>query len=110
MLESQNVMSPLSDIRVLGVTVYLAGPFTLMNLARLGAEAIKIERPGTGDPTRSNGPFASSSGYSDTQVDSSYLSTRFLKRSQGLKSVTLNLKSDRGRKIFLELAENPMSL
>ena len=105
MLESQNVMSPLSDIRVLGVTVYLAGPFTLMNLARLGAEAIKIERPGTGDPTRSNGPFASSSGYSDTQVDSSYLSTRFLKRSQGLKSVTLNLKSDRGRKIFLELAE-----
>ena len=63
MPEAPQVMSPLSDVRVLGVTVYLAGPFTLMNLARLGADAIKVERPGYGDPTRLNGPFATPSGY-----------------------------------------------
>ena len=104
MPEAPQVMSPLSDVRVLGVTVYLAGPFTLMNLARLGADAIKVERPGYGDPTRLNGPFATPSGYSNTQDDPSHLSTRFLKRSQGLKSITLNLKNEKGRKIFLDLA------
>ena len=43
-------MQPLSDIRVLAVTVYLAGPFCAMNLARMGAEVIKVEIPGRGDP------------------------------------------------------------
>ena len=50
--QQNNVMAPLSGIRVLGVTVYLAGPYTLVNLARLGAESIKVEVPGFGDPTR----------------------------------------------------------
>ena len=48
----EHVFSPLSDIRVLGVTVFLAGPYTMVNLARLGAEAIKVEIPGRGDPVR----------------------------------------------------------
>ena len=50
-------MQPLAGIRVLSVTVYLAGPFAAMSLARLGAEVIKIEIPGRGDPVRGNGPL-----------------------------------------------------
>jgi crotonobetainyl-CoA:carnitine CoA-transferase CaiB-like acyl-CoA transferase len=42
-------MQPLHDIRVLSVTVFLAGPFLSMNLARLGAEVIKAELLGRGD-------------------------------------------------------------
>ena len=105
MAEDNKVMAPLSGIRVLGVTVYLAGPFTLVNLARLGAESIKVEVPRFGDPTRGNGPFASPDGYSATPETDKHLSTRFLKRSQGVKSVTLNLKHAEGRQMFLDMAE-----
>ena len=48
-------MQPLGDIRVLAGTVYLAGPFCSMTLARMGAEVIKVEIPGKGDPVRGNG-------------------------------------------------------
>ena len=51
-------MQPLGDIRVLAVTVFLAGPFLGMTLARFGAEVIKVERPDGGDPIRAMGPFA----------------------------------------------------
>ena len=105
MTDDNNVMAPLSGIRVLGVTVYLAGPFTLVNLARLGAESIKVEVPRFGDPTRGNGPFASPDGYSATPETDKHLSTRFMKRSQGVKSVTLNLKHAEGRQMFLDMAE-----
>ena len=105
MSEKRKVMAPLKDIRVLGVTVYLAGPFMLMNLARLGAEAIKVEVPGTGDHTRTSGPFATPDGLTDTQETENHVSTRFLKRGQGLKSVTLNLKHPEGRDIFLKMVE-----
>ena len=105
MADDNNVMAPLSGIRVLGVTVYLAGPFTLVNLARLGAESIKVEVPRFGDPTRGNGPFASPDGYSATPETDKHLSTRFMKRSQGVKSITLNLKHPEGRQMFLDMAE-----
>lgn len=97
-------MQPLSDIRVLAVTVYLAGPFCAMNLARLGAEVIKVEIPGRGDPVRGNGPFAGPLGTHPERQTAQDLSTRFLKRTQGVKSVTLDLKNPRGREMFLELA------
>ena len=99
-------MQPLRDIRVLGVTVFLAGPFTSMNLAKLGAEVIKVEIPGRGDPVRSNGPFIGPKGMHPTRQTEDDLSTRFLKRTQGVKSITLNLESDEGRQMFLDMAKS----
>ncbi len=97
-------MQPLSDLRVLAVTVFLAGPFLSMTLARLGAEVIKVEIPGRGDPVRGNGPFAGPDGIHSRQISDKHIATRFLKRSQGVKSVTLNLRTERGRQLFLEMA------
>lgn len=98
-------MQPLHDIRVLGVTVFLAGPFLCMNLARFGAEVIKIEVPERGDPVRGNGPFAGPNGVHASRQTDQDISTRFLKRTQGVKSISLNLKHAEGRDLFLELAK-----
>jgi crotonobetainyl-CoA:carnitine CoA-transferase CaiB-like acyl-CoA transferase len=95
---------PLEGIRVLAVTVYLAGPFLGMTLARFGAEVIKIEMPGTGDPIRSIGPFTGPEGNHPDKRSEDDVSMRFLKRSEGVKSVTLNLKDPEGKRLFLELA------
>ncbi len=98
-------MKPLDDIRVLSVTVFLAGPFLGMTLARFGAEVIKIEMPGIGDPIRNIGPFTGPKGMSADRETEEDLSIRFLKRSEGVKSVTLNLKDPEGKRMFLELAK-----
>ena len=98
-------MQPLKDVRVLSVTVYLAGPFLSMTMARFGAEVIKIETPGRGDPIRLNGPFAGPKGVHPTRQTEGDLSTKFLKRSEGVKSVTLILKDPAGRQMFLDMAK-----
>ena len=73
-------MKPLGDIRVLSVTVFLAGPFLSMTLARFGAEVIKVEMPGTGDPIRNIGPYAAPKGITPDRETDEDLSVRFLKR------------------------------
>ena len=97
-------MQPLRGIRILSVTVYLAGPYCAMNLAMLGAEVIKVEVPGRGDPVRSNGPFVGPEGSHPARQTDQDISSRFLKRAMGVKSVTLDLKQQEGRRLFLELA------
>lgn len=99
-------MQPLKDIRVLAVTGFLAGPYASMNFARLGAEVIKVEVPGKGDPVRGNGPFIGPKGKHPQAQTPDDISTRFLKRNQGVKSVTLNLKHSQGRRMFLDLAKH----
>ena len=98
-------MEPLKDIKVLAVTVYLAGPFCSMNLARMGAEVIKVEIPGKGDPVRGNGPFAGPNGTNVQRQTEEDISTRFLKRTQGVKSVTIDLKNPKGKQMFLDMAK-----
>ncbi|XP_046880344.1 succinate--hydroxymethylglutarate CoA-transferase [Hypomesus transpacificus] len=88
-----DVIRPLEGTRVLDLTRVLAGPFATMILGDLGAEIIKVERPGAGDDTRAWGPpFVGE--------ESAY----FLSVNRNKKSVAVNLKDPRGVQIILELA------
>jgi len=91
---------PLSHIRVLDLTRVLAGPWASQNLADLGAEVIKVERPGSGDDTRSWGPpFLKDRDGKETR-ESAY----FLSVNRGKKSVTLDISNDEGADIARRLA------
>jgi crotonobetainyl-CoA:carnitine CoA-transferase CaiB-like acyl-CoA transferase len=82
---------------VLDLTHHVAGPFSTRLLAAYGAEVIKVERPGTGDPARRAGPFPN-------DVPHPERSGRFLYLNTGKQSVTLDLKSRAGRDLLLDLA------
>ena len=89
----------LDGIRVLDLTRILAGPMATQTLADLGAEVIKIERPGRGDDTRSWGPpFIGESG--DAAADSAY----FVCCNRGKQSVTVDLAHPEGQEIVRALA------
>ena len=83
---------PLEGVRVLDFTWALAGPYATALLADLGAEVVKVEMPGVGDFTRRNAPFVGD------------VSHYFLSVNRGKKSITLNLKHERGREIARALA------
>ena len=85
--------SPLNGIKVLDLTRVLAGPYATMLLGDLGAEVIKIEQPGTGDESRNFGPFKNG------------FSLYFMSVNRGKRSVTLDLKTERGKTIFKQLLE-----
>lgn len=76
---------PLESIRVLDETHIVAGPFCSLILADMGAEVIKIERPRTGDMSRSRGLFIHGGG-------GQQVSSRFLGVNRSKKSVTLDLR------------------
>jgi crotonobetainyl-CoA:carnitine CoA-transferase CaiB-like acyl-CoA transferase len=91
---------PLSHIRVLDLSRVLAGPWCGQNLADLGAEVIKIERPGTGDDSRAFGPpWLKDRAGKDTK-ESAY----FASANRGKKSVTVNLSGPEGQDIVRNLA------
>jgi formyl-CoA transferase len=90
----------LSHIRVLDLTRVLAGPWCAQNLADLGADVIKIERPGAGDDTRHWGPpYLRDADGKDTAEAAYYLAANRNKRS-----VTLDIASAEGQQIIRELA------
>lgn len=84
---------PLEGVRVLDLTRILAGPFATMILGDLGAEVIKVERPGSGDETRTWGP-----PFVGTQ------SVYFLSVNRNKKSIAVDLKHPEGAKVIRELA------
>lgn len=90
----------LDGLRVLDLTRVLAGPWCTQNLADLGAEVIKIERPGVGDETRLAGPpFLKDRNGEDT-ADAAY----YLSANRGKKSVAVNIATPEGQAIIRELA------
>jgi crotonobetainyl-CoA:carnitine CoA-transferase CaiB-like acyl-CoA transferase len=82
---------PLSGLRVVDLTRILAGPFCSMLLADMGAEVIKIETPGTGDPVRRQG------------VVRDGLSWYFAGFNRNKRSLTLNLRHAEGRAVLAKL-------
>lgn len=96
---------PLEGIRVLDLTVALSGPYGSMLLGGLGAEVIRIESPKGGDIARTNPPFVGSDGLNFGTKKDDEVSLTVLNRARNKKSVTLDLKSDKGCELFLALAK-----
>jgi crotonobetainyl-CoA:carnitine CoA-transferase CaiB-like acyl-CoA transferase len=94
------VAGPLSHIRVLDLSRVLAGPWASQNLADLGAEVIKVERPGSGDDSRAFGPPWIKDREGRDTKDSAY----FTSANRGKKSITLNIALAEGQAIARELA------
>ena len=91
---------PLAGIRVLDLSRILAGPWAGQTMADLGAEVIKVERPGGGDDTRGWGPpFVRDRSGRET-ADAAY----FHCANRGKRSVTLDLSDPRGQRIARALA------
>lgn len=86
-------MKPLENVKILDLTRVLAGPFCTMLLADLGADVVKVEMPGIGDDSRAFGPFKNNK------------SMYFLSINRGKKSISLNLKTEKGKKILLDLVK-----
>lgn len=86
-------MQALTGIRILDMSRLLPGPYCTMLLADFGAEVIKIEEPGKGDYSRSFPPFLKDFGYWHLQLN------------RNKQSVVLDLKSEEGKNIFLELVK-----
>jgi len=93
--EPSGETGPLDGVSVLDASRVLAGPFCAMQLADLGADVVKVERPDGGDQTRGWTPPT----YGDSDVGSYYCSTNRNKRS-----MTLDLGSEDGRDLFRDLA------
>ncbi len=86
-------VKPLEGIKVLDFTNVLAGPTCTMLLANMGAEIIKLERPGCGDDSRAYGPHINGESVYFTSVN------------RGKKSVVCNTKTKAGKELFLKLVE-----
>jgi crotonobetainyl-CoA:carnitine CoA-transferase CaiB-like acyl-CoA transferase len=87
-------MRPLEGLRVVDLTRVLSGPYCTMQLGDLGAEIIKVEQPGKGDDTRAFAP--------PFQGDQA---AYFLSVNRNKKSVTLDMKSDRGKEVLWRLID-----
>jgi crotonobetainyl-CoA:carnitine CoA-transferase CaiB-like acyl-CoA transferase len=87
-------MRPLEGLRVVDLTRVLSGPYCTMQLGDMGAEVIKVEQPGKGDDTRAFAP--------PYQGDEA---AYFLSVNRNKKSITLDMKSERGKELLWRLVE-----
>lgn len=89
---------PLTGVRVIALEQYMSAPYCTMLLADAGAEVIKIERPGRGDPRRSIPPYATGEG-------GERVAGGFIGYNRNKKSLALNLRAEGGRQILKDLVE-----
>lgn len=94
------IAQALNGIRVLDLSRILAGPWCTQNLADLGADVIKVERPGKGDDTRAWGPPYQEGADGDT------MSAYFMCCNRGKRSVCLDFKTEEGRAQLIELVRD----
>lgn len=94
---TQKIQRPLDGVRVIGLEQYMAGPYCTMLLADAGAEVIKIERPGMGDPRRSIPPFAVRA---DAKKAGGYMAY-----NRNKKSLALNLRDEAGQEVLKRLVK-----
>jgi len=92
---------PLAGLRVLDMSRILAGPWVGQLLADLGAEVIKVERPGSGDDTRGWGPPFLKDREGNETRDAAY----FMSANRGKKSITLDISRPEGQEIARRLAD-----
>jgi formyl-CoA transferase len=92
-MSAADPQGPLAGLRVLDLTEHMAGPFCTMILADMGAEVLKVERPGKGDSTRAWGDGGERNPF-----------FRYLNRNK--KAVTLDYKGPIGREEFLRLVRS----
>lgn len=84
---------PLTGIKVIDTTGFLSGPYCTMLLGDMGADVIKVERPGDGDALRKNAPLIDGEG------------AYFLYTNRNKQSITLDITSDEGRSILIDLVK-----
>src|SRR5271167_3286858 len=95
-----DLQGPLSGVRILDASRVLAGPFCGQVLGDLGAEVIKIERPGSGDDTRAWGPPFLRNADGTESADGAY----YLCANRNKKSVTVDFTTSDGQALIRELA------
>ncbi len=95
-------MTTLSHVRVLDMTNVLAGPFCCHQLAHMGADVVKVEVPGSGDLARQLG--------GDPDLNAKHMGVSFLAQNAGKRSITINLKSERGKQVFFDLLKTADAL
>ena len=93
-------MGALSHLRVLDLSRVLAGPWAGQILADLGAEVIKVERPGNGDDTRAGGPPFLKDAYGESTGEAAY----YLSANRNKQSVTIDFTKPQGQQLVRELA------
>ncbi len=96
--ETANQPRPLEGVRVLALEGFIAGPYASMWLGDMGAEVIKVEEPKAGDPARGLPPIKGEGREA--------VSLSMLRANRNKKSLTLNLKTEEGRRIFERLLAN----
>ena len=92
---TEGAYRPLSGVRIIGLEQYMAGPYCTMLLADAGAEVIKIERPGTGDPRRTIPPFAAKG---EVKKAGGYMAY-----NRNKKSLALNVREEEGQEVLRKL-------
>ncbi len=91
---------PLSHIKVLDLSRVLAGPWAAQNLADLGAQVIKVERPVKGDDSRAFAPPFLNDEQGNVTKESAY----YCAANRGKKSITIDISSDKGQQLVKDLA------